>query len=339
MRRVTLPADSPRRGLLGHGSILTLTSAANRTSPVVRGKWVLENLLGAPPPQPPPGVETNLEKDPAQVKVDVAAAAAGAASRQPGVRVVPPADGSDRARARELRPHRQVADGRRRRRRSMPRASWSTARKLERPRVAAAGAAGAVGRVRRRSLAEKLLTYAVGPGDAARRTCRPCARSCAARRRAATGSRRSSSASCRTPQFQMRTKSRRSRSADETAGRRDVHHQEAPVAAHVPARHRRDRWRCRCSTRWCRRRRRCGRPPRRRRRASPASTCRTARRWTSGRRRPRAPASRSPRSSSRSSRSASASTSSAAWRIRTSPAPAAPTSRPAPTTRARPRCS
>ncbi len=69
MRRVSLPADSPRRGLLGHGSILTLTSAANRTSPVVRGKWILENVLGAPPPQPPPGVETNLEKDPAEVKV------------------------------------------------------------------------------------------------------------------------------------------------------------------------------------------------------------------------------------------------------------------------------
>jgi cytochrome c551/c552 len=69
MRRVTIPANSPRRGLLGHGSILTLTSAANRTSPVVRGKWILDNLLGTPPPQPPPGVETNLEKDPQQVKV------------------------------------------------------------------------------------------------------------------------------------------------------------------------------------------------------------------------------------------------------------------------------
>jgi hypothetical protein len=68
MRRVAVPADSPRRGLLGHGSILTLTSAANRTSPVVRGKWILDNLLGTPPPQPPPGVETNLEKDPQQVK-------------------------------------------------------------------------------------------------------------------------------------------------------------------------------------------------------------------------------------------------------------------------------
>jgi hypothetical protein len=67
-RRITLAPDSPRRGLLGHSSVLTITSAANRTSPVVRGKWVLETLLGAPPPQPPPGVETNLEKDANQVK-------------------------------------------------------------------------------------------------------------------------------------------------------------------------------------------------------------------------------------------------------------------------------
>jgi hypothetical protein len=67
-RRIQLATSSPRRGLLGHGSILTVTSAANRTSPVQRGKWVLENVLGAPPPQPPPGVETNLEADAAQVK-------------------------------------------------------------------------------------------------------------------------------------------------------------------------------------------------------------------------------------------------------------------------------
>jgi mono/diheme cytochrome c family protein len=63
-RRVRLAADSPRRGLLGHGSILTVTSIANRTSPVMRGKWVLENLLGTPPPEPPPGVEVNLDEDP-----------------------------------------------------------------------------------------------------------------------------------------------------------------------------------------------------------------------------------------------------------------------------------
>jgi hypothetical protein len=55
-RRVTYPDGSPRRGLLGHGSILTLTSYANRTSPVLRGKYVLANILGAPPPPPPADV-------------------------------------------------------------------------------------------------------------------------------------------------------------------------------------------------------------------------------------------------------------------------------------------
>jgi mono/diheme cytochrome c family protein len=62
MRRVSLPADSPRRGLLGQGSILTVTSVADRTSPVSRGKWVVENILGAPVPAPPPGVEQDLNK-------------------------------------------------------------------------------------------------------------------------------------------------------------------------------------------------------------------------------------------------------------------------------------
>jgi hypothetical protein len=55
-RRVTLPSDSPRRGLLGQGSILTVTSYANRTSPVNRGKFILETLLSMPPPPPPPDV-------------------------------------------------------------------------------------------------------------------------------------------------------------------------------------------------------------------------------------------------------------------------------------------
>jgi hypothetical protein len=61
MRRVELPADSLRRGLLGQASILTVTSVADRTSPVTRGKWVLENIMGLPVPDPPPGVETNLD--------------------------------------------------------------------------------------------------------------------------------------------------------------------------------------------------------------------------------------------------------------------------------------
>ena len=62
-RRVTLE-DENRFGLLGQGSILTVTSIANRTSPVIRGKWVLENLLGTPPPEPPanvPGLKTEGE--------------------------------------------------------------------------------------------------------------------------------------------------------------------------------------------------------------------------------------------------------------------------------------
>jgi hypothetical protein len=55
-RRVLLDADSQRGGLLRQGSILSVTSYATRTSPVIRGKWVLENILGTPPPPPPPDV-------------------------------------------------------------------------------------------------------------------------------------------------------------------------------------------------------------------------------------------------------------------------------------------
>ena len=69
-RRVSLD-EGPRRGLLGQGSLLTVTSAGNRTSPVKRGKWILENLLGAPVPQPPPGVETNLTPAPGAAAASV----------------------------------------------------------------------------------------------------------------------------------------------------------------------------------------------------------------------------------------------------------------------------
>ena len=55
-RRVTFSDDDVRGGLLGHGSILTVTSYPTRTSPVLRGHWLLEHLLGAPPPPPPPDV-------------------------------------------------------------------------------------------------------------------------------------------------------------------------------------------------------------------------------------------------------------------------------------------
>jgi hypothetical protein len=61
-RRITLPPESVRRGLLGQASVLSVTSYANRTAPVIRGKWILENILGTPPPPPPPDVPALVER-------------------------------------------------------------------------------------------------------------------------------------------------------------------------------------------------------------------------------------------------------------------------------------
>jgi mono/diheme cytochrome c family protein len=68
-RKVLLEPDSPRRGLLGKGSILLVTSNAIRTSPVRRGKWILENILGSPPPRPPANIPPFPEKKPGQIQV------------------------------------------------------------------------------------------------------------------------------------------------------------------------------------------------------------------------------------------------------------------------------
>jgi hypothetical protein len=62
-RRVALGDDSHRGGILGQGSILTVTSYANRTSPVLRGKWILENIVGTPPPPPPQNVPPLKDTD------------------------------------------------------------------------------------------------------------------------------------------------------------------------------------------------------------------------------------------------------------------------------------
>ena len=59
-RRVTLPNPDQRGGLLAHGALLATTSYPDRTSPVLRGKWLLNNIFGLPVPPPPPGVDTNL---------------------------------------------------------------------------------------------------------------------------------------------------------------------------------------------------------------------------------------------------------------------------------------
>ncbi|MEO8096125.1 MAG: DUF1592 domain-containing protein [Acidobacteriota bacterium] len=62
-RRVTLPKNDPRRGLLGKASLLLVTSVTNRTSPVARGKWILENILGVSAPLPPPNIPALEEQD------------------------------------------------------------------------------------------------------------------------------------------------------------------------------------------------------------------------------------------------------------------------------------
>ena len=111
-RRVTL-TDDARRGLLGKGAILLATSHAHRTSPVLRGKWVLENIIGVSPAPPPDNVPA-LSDEQKPEKPRSGRRGARTASRQPDLCVVPPGDGSHRLRARELRRGRRVArEGRR----------------------------------------------------------------------------------------------------------------------------------------------------------------------------------------------------------------------------------
>ncbi len=194
-RRVALDGDSPRRGLLGQGSVLTATSAGNRTSPVKRGKWILENLLGAPVPSPPPGVETNLEKSVGAGRGgDVAAPAARAPSRQPGLRVVSRGHGPDRVRARELRPDREMARNRRRRPGECRRQARGR-HAARRPGQPAPGAACTPRRVRHQHHREAANLRAGPPARVLRHAGRPGHRP--RRRRPTTGCRRSSSASSR----------------------------------------------------------------------------------------------------------------------------------------------
>jgi hypothetical protein len=99
-RRVQLQAEE-RRGLLGKAGILLVTSYPNRTSPVQRGKWLLENLLGAPPPPPPPNVPSLQENTPGEVHYPCATH--GGASSQSGLHRMPLGYGSAGIRAGKLR--------------------------------------------------------------------------------------------------------------------------------------------------------------------------------------------------------------------------------------------
>ena len=100
--------DRRRGGLLGQASVLSVTSYPNRTSVVMRGRWLLANMLGAPPPPPPLDVPA-LKEPGAGRAAEVAARADGSAPQESRVRVVPSAHGSARLLAREFRRRRQVA--------------------------------------------------------------------------------------------------------------------------------------------------------------------------------------------------------------------------------------
>ena len=108
-RRVTFPEGNVRGGLLGQGSILTLTSYSTRTSPVVRGKWVLENLLSAAPPPPPPNIPALKTEGYRNGQGAFDAGSDDSASRESGLCELPCADGSDWFRDGEFRRGRTMA--------------------------------------------------------------------------------------------------------------------------------------------------------------------------------------------------------------------------------------
>ena len=108
-RRVSYP-DDRRRGVLGHGSMLVQTSLGNRTSPVLRGLWVMEVLLGTPPPAASPGhSRPGGDRERARRQGADHPGAPGSPPRRPGLLLLPRPHGPDRAGARQLRCHRQVA--------------------------------------------------------------------------------------------------------------------------------------------------------------------------------------------------------------------------------------
>ena len=94
--------------MLTQGSVLTVSSYATRTSPVLRGKWVLDNLLNSPPPPPPPDVPNLDESDDRDGDVDARATRSAPEGRH--LRVLPSPDGPAWIRAGELRCGRRLTD-------------------------------------------------------------------------------------------------------------------------------------------------------------------------------------------------------------------------------------
>ncbi len=107
-RRVTLPNHDQRGGLLAQGALLVTTSYPDRTSPVLRGKWLLNNIFGLAIPGPPPGVNTTLEEQARRGPANDARKA-GAASDLAVVQQLPLSNRPAGLRAGEFRRHRRLA--------------------------------------------------------------------------------------------------------------------------------------------------------------------------------------------------------------------------------------
>ena len=112
-QRIELPEGSHRGGLLGMSAVLAISSHPHRTSPVLRGKWLLETILGTPPPPPPPNVP-KLDETKAGADAGYIAGAAGPAPRQSGMRELSQPHRPARLRAGELTMCWALAHGRRR---------------------------------------------------------------------------------------------------------------------------------------------------------------------------------------------------------------------------------
>ena len=200
-RRVPL-ADENRWGLLGKASVLAVTSYPTRTSPTIRGKWLLDNILAAPVPPPPPGREHQPGGRHGR-HARLGARDARAASRQPDVRQLPCAHGSARLQPGELRRARPVADRRRRVADRRHRACCWTAPAVDGP-AALRRALVAQKEQFVRTVTGKLLTYAVGPRDGVLRRAGRSAASCAPPRPTTIAGRRTILAIVKSTPFQMR---------------------------------------------------------------------------------------------------------------------------------------
>ena len=284
-RRVTLPNPDQRGGLLAHGALLATTSYPDRTSPVLRGKWLLNNIFGLPVPPPPPGVDTNLPETKPGAAPPTIRERLAQHGTNPVVQQLSFGDRSARVRAREFR-RRSAAGGP-----STNRASRSTRAARRSSGAKVEGLAGLRALLLEqpeqfpRTVTEKLLAYALGrrleyyDQPAVRKIVRD-------------------AAAQRLPLVVAHSRDREEPDVsdagvagiDELTGddRHDFPHCEIVAAADRPARARRDAGAAvpRGDAARVLAARRA--PPRSRRTGSRPSTCRTGWRWSTGRRRARA---------------------------------------------------